>query len=384
MLGVFHRLCRNEGVSPEAREHALAAWSAHRQTLDVTEPPGGIGPECNDADHWALSFAQAGQMTLHDARGEADDSLRDRWPGTWYYLGGGPSLAAVDLTALQGHQVLAVNSVAELFPRPTVWLGVDPPDDPPDRFRGVPWDVEGVLKLLPRGLAGCDAAGEAAYERPNTRFFLRNHRFLPETFLAERTVNWGSDVPFGSGRSVMLAALKLLWYLGAARVVLLGVDWWMDPARPYAHSATKDERACAMNNKKFAILEERFRALNPYLERAGMIVVNATDGSRLRAFPATSLAYELANEDLFAERRGTAPALAEMTARGAQARAEMSESTRLSLLAKACPCRDCKSCTGEANCSAGKGDRSGGRRATLAHCCKQVEIYGSGVECSMS
>lgn len=354
----------------QMREKVIEHWRTFkdRQDRSIVDAPGGCDDSHNADDHYALSFSKHGRMSLHDARGEADDSLRDQYPGVWYFLGGGPSLADVDLSTLTGRQVLAVNSCCELFPQPTVWLGVDQPDDPPDRFRGVPWEDASVIKFLPRAWAGCDAGGEFTYERLNTHFFLRNHRFDAGQFLSERSVNWGADAPYGSGRSVMLAALKLLWYLGASRIVLLGVDWHMDPARPYAHSAPKDEVGCASNNDKFRILEARFRILGPILERAGMTVVNATERSRLEAFPRTTLDYELRSEAMFTERKVASLTPEETATRSAQAVASMKYSREQTARAKACPFRDCKTCNGEAACSAGKGNLAGGSRSTLDHC----------------
>lgn len=252
------------------------------------DEPGGMGLGWHPHDHWGLSFTAAAGMSLYDPGGRPFD-LKDRLAGgTAYFLGGGPSLGRVDLAALKGRVTLAVNSVCEVFPRPTFWVGADSPHEPRDRYRGVPWQDPAVLKLLPRAFAG------AVGKFPSTAFFLRNGLFRPWQFLSERTVNWGGDAPFGAGRSVMLAALKLLWYLGARRVVLLGCDFHMTPEQPYAHSAEKDARGCASNNDKFRILDARFRMLRPYLERAGLTVVNATEGSHLTAFDGVDLAQELA------------------------------------------------------------------------------------------
>lgn len=262
----------------------------------VVEQLGGLHPADHTLDHFALCFGKGRRFSLLTGDGRADHTCADLYPhSTWFFLGGGPSLADVDLAALEGRNTIAANGVCEVFPRPTVWTCVDPPDDPPGRFKGVPWADPDVLKLIPRALAGCDTGdGLQAHERPSTGFFPRNGLFRPWTFLEEPSVNWGGDRPFGAARSVMLCALRLVYYLGGRRLVLLGCDFKMDPERPYAHSAAKDERGCASNNDKFRILDRRFGMLRPYLERARMTVVNATPGSHLTAFPLVDLAEELA------------------------------------------------------------------------------------------
>lgn len=251
------------------------------------DEPGGMGDRYDAGDHFGLSFTKSAGMALYDADSEPVD-LRGKLAGkTAFFLGGGPSLRGVDLSQLDGLPTLATNSVAELYPRPTIWLGVDPPHDPPDRFRGVPWGDDSVVKLVPRAYSG------VVGHHPATLFFLRNARFDPWRFLTERTVNWGSDADLGGGRSVMLAALKLLWYFGASRVVLLGADFKMDAANPYAHSAPKDEKGCASNNSKFAVLEKRFALLRHTFEANNFAVVNATEGSALTAFERVDLDDEL-------------------------------------------------------------------------------------------
>jgi hypothetical protein len=266
-----------------------------RDYLPLPDDLGGLGPGAHSLDHYALTFPKGARPALYTGDGRTERTWENLYEGeTFFFLGGGPSLLEVDLAQLEGRRAIAVNSVCELFPQPTVWIGVDPPDDPPDRYRAVPWADPHVLKLLPRSWAGADTGGMPAYERPHTRFFLRNHRWAPWQFLTERTVNWGADKPYGAGRSVMLAAIRLAYHLGARRIVLLGADFHMDPERPYCHSAPKDERGCNSNNSKFGILERRLRQLRPYLERAGLAVVNATVGSRLEAFDRTTLESELA------------------------------------------------------------------------------------------
>lgn len=251
----------------------------------------GAGEGHHEADHYALSFAKGATMSLHTADGDADRSFAGHLSGkTAFFLGGGPSLAQVDPSRLEGRMTVAVNHVTEVFPSPSIWLATDNPET----FPSAPWESSSTLKLIPRAWASCELPdGTPMRDCPSVRFFLRNTRFSPRSFLPERTVNWGSEEPWGSGRSVMLAALKLLFYFGVRRIVLVGCDFHMEPSRPYAHSATKAAAACALNNDKFAALDRRFRVLRPFLEKAGMTVVNATLGGRLDAFDRTDLEQEL-------------------------------------------------------------------------------------------
>ena len=75
---------------------------------------------------------------------------------------------------------------------------------------------------------------------PNVWYYKRNDYFKPDEYLSEPTVNWGNHqktvdkLGCGGSRSVMLAAFRLLYYLGFKTIVLVGADFKMAPDRKYA------------------------------------------------------------------------------------------------------------------------------------------------------
>lgn len=222
-------------------------------------------------------------------------NLKNHFMGrTALFIGGGTSLRSVDLDAIQKNHIitLAVNNVAELM-KPMLWVCVDNPVN----FPAVIFDDPNILKIIPRGWADHHLDDDKMVDaHPSVLFFRRNGWFRPEQFLSESTFNWGNSegvcdkIGYCGGRSVMLVAIKLLYYLGCRRVVLLGCDFAMSESEPYAHSEAKDKNAVESNNRKYRCLNDRFRALRPHFQEAGLEVLNASEGSRLDAFPFVKLA----------------------------------------------------------------------------------------------
>lgn len=228
--------------------------------------------------------------TLCHADGSTVD-LKGHFAGrTAFFLGGGPSLGSLPLAEFHRQHIitLGVNNVAELF-TPTIWMCVDPPSKFPANVFANPF----VWKLIPRAFANHPCAdGKIADDHPSIMYFRRNARFNPRTFLTEPTFNWGNRVGahdglgYQGGRSVMFSALKMLWYLGCSRVVLLGCDFHMEQEQPYAHSERKDARGIRGNNLKFECVNARLKVLRGIFDDAGFTVLNGTTGSQLTAFPA--------------------------------------------------------------------------------------------------
>jgi hypothetical protein len=122
--------------------------------------------------------------------------------------------------------------------------------------------------------------------------YRRNENFVAEQFLYEDTVNWGNHgdrvdaYGFRGCRSVMLAAFRLLFYLGIRQIYLLGCDFYMqNDASNYAFEQARSSASVKGNNRTFEALDVRFRQLLPYFCREGLEVFNCTPSSRLTAFP---------------------------------------------------------------------------------------------------
>ena len=224
-----------------------------------------------------------------------------------FFIGCGPSLLQQNLELLrQPHiQTFAVNNVAaKTFKRPTFWCCVDEPKS----FHEIIWSDPSIIKFLPMNKSGKHFykvkngknfinSGYAAHKNPNVFLFNLNAEFNHNTFLTENSVNWGCNRGIGdslgikSGRSVLLCAFKLMYYLGFKRIYLLGCDFNMQHddkgngrGLTYAFSQYKWKGGCKTNNDCYSIIDKRLTALRPLLEEKGVTVKNCTPNSKLTAF----------------------------------------------------------------------------------------------------
>lgn len=231
------------------------------------------------------------------ADNEPVPALRDSWKGATVFLCcGGPSLAQLDLSLLQqrGIMIAAVNQVAATHVRPHVAITVDKTA----RFHSSIWSDSAILKIAryqtrddriaERHGDDWKATGPAARDCPSTLFYKASTGFDAATFLKAGSVVWGGTTKLHGRqretRNVMLAALRLLYWLGARRVVLLGCDFHMQPGQSYAFEDPKNSSAAGYNNNTYSILDQWFHELQPHFQAAGYHVCNATPGSHLTAF----------------------------------------------------------------------------------------------------
>lgn len=218
---------------------------------------------------------------------------------TCFLIGSGPSLNNIDLSILQRRGILiaAMNNVAATHVRPNFWFSVDHPKSFCENIYYDPY----ILKFIPEEnvdksffirdkLGKLQPSNTRLYELPSILTYRRNKDFNAETFLTEPTINWGNlgcntdSLGNKGGRSVMLAALRILFYIGIRRVFLLGCDFNMQPEQPYAFDQSKHVGGCVSNNNNYRILDSRFKALRPYFEAKRYFVYNCTEGSSLKAF----------------------------------------------------------------------------------------------------
>jgi hypothetical protein len=153
---------------------------------------------------------------------------------------------------------------------------------------------------------------------PNVIGYQRNDRFNAETFLAEKTLNWGNHQNFClcghgarvnrwdscpkcgrrdafGGRTVMLPALKVLYLLGFRTVYLLGVDFEMSSEKKYSFDEERHQGAINCNNSTYSKMRQWFSQLRPYFEAAKFNVINTNLDSKLDAFD--KLSFEAAIKD---------------------------------------------------------------------------------------
>ena len=227
-------------------------------------------------------------------------SIGDTYAGaTAFLLCSGPSICSMDLNKLNKRGVLtcSVNNAGTLF-RSNVWVCVDDPGN----FSDIIWKDPAILKFLPFGrltkkIRTRNQSGElvetefSAFQMPNTFGYRSNSEFSPENWLSESTIKCGQtgrfadDLGIIGSRSVMLVAIKLLYYLGVRRVFLLGCDFRMKYGdQNYAFEQHRTRRSVRGNNRTYRALNARLQELKPYFDDVGFHVFNCTPNSGLAVF----------------------------------------------------------------------------------------------------
>lgn len=259
----------------------------------------------------AHDFATRWQDPLHilDRTRTRTDALRGILGGRAVFLAcGGPSAKALPLEQLnrRGAWTLAVNNCGgDARYRPQAFTA----SDPPEKFSHCIWQDPAIMKIVPTQKLAGQKRGKLRRKRadgtfeplpggvtamPNVWGVARRVWLKPDdTFFTETTAAWGNlnagVEQTGEPKTVctMLLGLRLLRYLGASRVYMIGVDFWMDPTYGYSFPQARTPDACRSNN-------EQFRTVNGWLctmqnagvfKRFGMEVFNCYEHSGLRAFP---------------------------------------------------------------------------------------------------
>jgi len=206
----------------------------------------------------------------------------------------------MDLSPLsdRGIVVAAMNNVAANIVRPQLWFCVDTPAN----FHESIWLDPGIQKFVKSDKVSdhLRTMRDGKWVRtalpasmcPNVWPVKMVDTFDPRNFLISHRVPWGSAGVFPNGqkrhtRSVMLVALRMLFWLGFRRVYLLGCDFWMRPedGQTYAFDQQKTSDGCGYNNNSYLILNGWFREMVPHFAEYGYHVYNCTPESRLDAFP---------------------------------------------------------------------------------------------------
>lgn len=175
--------------------------------------------------------------------------------------------------------------------------------DEPGRFNLSTWLDPTIMKFVPMGqfekplwdnrLLTIDGQPVQKWEPsklrvgdcPNVIGYRRNEKFHAPRFLYEETINWGNHAKYGGGRSVMLAAMRILFLLGFRRVYLLGVDFEMTPEKKYHFPEDRHAGAIRGNMQTYARLQKWFTELQPYFLKERFIVKNCNPQSKLTTFP---------------------------------------------------------------------------------------------------
>src|SRR5690606_15550299 len=216
-------------------------------------------------------------LKMYDRDKNQTHSLRNLLAGNPAFLVcGGPSAKQLDLTKIsqRGCFSLAVNNMAAYYPASAFVCS-----DPPSKFSDAIWLDPMMFKFIPspkmsvkRGRLRTKVNGEfqdlrinnqhiSACHCPNVWGFERRSWFRPdETFFTQDSAAWGNhDVGVkmtGEKKTVntMFLALRLLYYLGARRIYLVGVDFKMTPGvglkENYAFGEQRNEDAINSNNNQ--------------------------------------------------------------------------------------------------------------------------------------
>lgn len=217
---------------------------------------------------------------------------------------GGPSLKNEDYYRLleRGVYSLGVNNVAGLAP-----VNAFVCSDPPMKFHPAIFEDPRIKKFLPIPKLGCGRQRGRMREKLENGDFVWMNRFakdcpdvwgferrswmMPDsTFFTDRAAAWGNqDMGVqltGQPKTActMLLGLRLLHYLGARTVFLLGCDFVMRQEEGYAFAQGRTQEAVNSNNMQFQVANEWLVQLRPVFEKFGFNVYNCCRESGLRAF----------------------------------------------------------------------------------------------------
>lgn len=201
---------------------------------------------------------------------------------------GNQFLTYKDALHYPSHITMSVNNSVKSF-RPNLWSCVDEPN----RFLKSIWLDPTIQKFIPHEHMGKKLFDSTKWvdsditvsQCPNVYGIYRNEKFNHQTFLNENTFNWGDHKNYGGSRSVMLIAIKLLYYLGIREIYLLGCDFYMNEQHKYHFEQDRTRQALNNNNKTYGKMIERFELLKPIFDNAGLKIYNCNCRSELKVFP---------------------------------------------------------------------------------------------------
>lgn len=323
--------CRDDGIPPAAADPVPCIYlgkvckrHGHRRIgqpvyncglhVECTLRPNNKGlPNCEDCKDQLLGVATDEDRTkwidplkIVDRDGRRTTALRNLLGGGAAFLVcGGPSLKELPYWRLEERGIfsLGVNNVAGWAP-----VSAFTCSDPPEKFHPGIFEDPKIIKLLPEPKMRGNRArlrtkvgdkfywsGRYSYQCPNVWGYERRSWLrCDDSWFTGAGAAWGNHnkgvQQTGEAKTVntMFLGLRLLQYLGAKTIFLLGVDFWMDPSRDvrdnYAFGEHRDEDACESNNRQYIVANDWFCRLRPVFEQFGFRTYNCYRESRLRAF----------------------------------------------------------------------------------------------------
>lgn len=310
--------------APEATRDCAYLDEQGRCSAKQMSPPPEVCRDCRErvgrSDPKFTELWRDPLVVLDRRRTPASDQLRGLLAGgSAFLMGGGPSAneLPLELLARRGCWTLGVNNAAG---HPRVRPQAFVCSDPPQKFSHSVWLDPAVMKFVPTPKLGgsrCklrrkvegrfEPLDRTVSQCPNVWAFERWSWLWPDRrFFEGDGAMWGNHSAgverTGQPKTVctMLLGLRLLYFLGARRVYLVGVDFRMGPGYGYSFGQERDASACATNNSQFHVVNGwlcemvRVRAFEAF----GLEVFNCFEHSGLRAFPYVPF------EEAVAEARG--------------------------------------------------------------------------------
>lgn len=298
----------------DRRDSAIYMCSIHGQcTLAPNRLRKAACSDCKDyltTDDPDIATKFLDPLEVTDSKKNISHMMRNTLNGhSAFLVCGGPSLKQVDYNRLRERGVfsLGVNNVAAQVPVDAFLCS-----DPPNKFHaGIFLDAK-MIKFLPtpkldrkRGTIRIkESAKKFKRLEPKTNecprafgFQRRSWMLLDDSWFVHRQAPWGNQKdginkgcvpPEERCAMTMLLGLRMLQYLGARKIFLLGVDFYMDPRRGlaenYSFGELRDGDAITSNNRHFQITNRWLTELRPIFEKFGFHTYNCFANSGLRAF----------------------------------------------------------------------------------------------------
>jgi len=215
--------------------------------------------------------------------------IENMYKGTCFLVLGGPSLNDLDLEKLNqpGIVTFGVNNSPKAF-RPNLWTS----GDSVKNFMISIYRDPRIMKFVSYAKRNSTLFDNIIWKEshlkvsdcPNVVYYHLNSKFDPETYLKLDTVSWGRERGDGGCRSVMLAAVRIIYELGFKKVFLIGADFKMEEGNKYAFDQDRTAGSMKNNNNAYKKLNERFDMLRPIFEKNDFFVFNSTPDSGLKSF----------------------------------------------------------------------------------------------------